>query len=266
MTEVDDKDDIALSAYIDGELPDEESRVLEQRLSNEPALARRLERLRGTDSDAQRVFAAIGERPMPQGVLDLLAEESPETEAGKDAETSNIVAFPQRGIKQYFQAPVAVAASVALLAGFLFGGVFQAGKQTPVEPAGLYAGQIRSDGKLHLLLEEGRSAETALLEEGRVAELMLTFQDRDGDYCRQLRVDGGGAPLQGVACRRGATWQVEAIGIAGKRSPDGSYQLAGGDTPAAIDSAIDELIGSLPPLDSDEENALISNAWKKSGD
>ena len=57
----------------------------------------------------------------------------------------------------------------------------------------------------------------------------------------------------------------KAVSIAGRRAPDGSYQQASGDTPKAIDSAIDALIGPLPPLDREEETSLISNGWKKSG-
>ena len=258
MTETDEHtDDIALSAYIDGELPEADVHELKARLLREPELARRLEVLRGSDSEAQRLYAAIDERPMPQAVLDLLQQKP--AAAGDD----NVIAFPTRGVRQFLQMPVAIAASVALLAGFLVADLFRESDIASPETGGLYAGQIDAQSNLHRLLEEGTSTDPQMLAEGISAELLLTFQDRNGDFCRQLRVDGGAAPLQGLACRRGDSWQVEAVSIAAEPSPDGSYQLASGATPIAIDAAIDALIGSRPPLDSDEEKAVISNAWTK---
>ena len=251
----DNRDDIALSAYIDGELPDVERQALQERLLREPALARRLELLRGADADALRLYAAIDKRPMPQGVLDLLA---------RAPQSGNVIAFPRRGVRQFLQVPVAIAASVALLAGFLVANLFR--ESSGPEVTGLYAGAVEAGSTLHHLLEDSVSAEELSLGDGLHAEILLTFEDRDGDYCRQLRVDGAGAPVQGIACRRGDGWQVEAVSIAGKRAPDGSYQQAGGDTPAAIEFAIDSLIGDLPPLDRDEESSIISRAWKNSQD
>lgn len=257
MTEIDDNaDDIALSAYIDGELPDADARALRERLLTEPALARRLEVLRGADRDALCMYAAIDKRPMPQAVLDMLGQ-------GEQAPaSSNVIAFPKRGMQQFFQMPVAIAASVALLAGFLVADFFRANDVIAPELTGLYAGEVDANSRLYRFLEEGTSAEGQMLADGQSAELLLTFQDRDGDYCRQLRVDGKSAPVQGVACRRGNVWLVEAVSIAGKRAPDGSYQQASGDTPAAIDSAIDAMIGPQAPLDLDEEKSMISNSWK----
>ncbi len=261
MTNIDDNtDDIALSAYIDGELPDDEVRTLKARLLKEPDLARRLETLRGADSEVLQLYDAIDKRPMPKAVLEMLGQDT------TDSQDSNVIAFPKRGLQQFFQLPVAIAASVALLAGFLVANIYQENNIAGPGQSGLYAGAVDTGSELHRLLEQGTSAETQTLASGQRAELLLTFEDRDGDYCRQLRIDGVGAPVQGVACRRGSAWQVEATSIAGKRSPDGSYQQASGETPDAIDSAIDALIGTAPPLDIDEEKAIISRTWKKPAD
>ncbi len=258
MTETEQHtDDIALCAYIDGELPESEASELQARLLQEPELARRLELLRGSDSDAQRLYAEIDERPMPQAVLDLLQQKP------AAAREDNVIAFPARGVRQFLQMPVAIAASVALLAGFLVADMFRATDDASPEVSSLYAGQIDAQSNLHRLLEEGTSNDAQVLAEGVSAELLLTFQDRNGDFCRQLRVDGGVAPLQGLACRRGDSWQVEAVSIAAEPAPDGNYQLASGATPIAIDAAIDALIGPRPPLDKDEERSIISNTWKK---
>ena len=99
MTDINDKtDDIALCAYIDGELPDDETRTLKARLLKEPDLARRLETLRGADSEVLQLYEAIDKRPMPKAVLEMLGQSEPETRAG------NVIAFPKRS--RFFSCPL----------------------------------------------------------------------------------------------------------------------------------------------------------------
>ena len=66
MTDLRDK----LSAFLDGELPDAESREIEEALTNDPALQAELETLMAADAVAQEEFAAILAEPVP---LDLAA-------------------------------------------------------------------------------------------------------------------------------------------------------------------------------------------------
>jgi len=92
---------------------------------------------------------------------------------------------------------------------------------------------------------------------------MLTFENRDSDWCRQLQLAAETGSVQALACRRRGAWQMEAVAYDIEASPDGNYLPASSSTPPALDAAIDEQIGDGEPLDVEAERRLISNAWKK---
>lgn len=254
MKQPDKDDDTLLSAYLDGELPDDEANRITERLAREPALMRRLEAMKGADDATRQAFSTIDERPMPAAVLEML---------GADARgpAASVVPFPKRVVQNFTQLPVALAASIALVAGFLVNEIL---REAPADPFRITPTGVVADGSdLHELLEFGISAEPQELTDGATGRLVLTFEDKAGDYCRHLVVDAGDHGMQGVACRRSGDWQVEALSFGGGTDAGGPFRQASGTTPAAVDSAIDTLIGSSDPLDLDEEKALISDTWNK---
>lgn len=252
-----DKDDLALSAYLDGELPQDEADRISERLAREPALAQRLEALRGGDDATRRLFAKVDELPMPQRVLDLLNEK------GQAPVDSKVVSFPVRFARQYFQLPVALAASVALLAGFMVSALLRDTGSGAGQLPFLAAGEIAADSGLHEQLESGIGNETRTSGSGFRSQLLLTFQDTSGDYCRQLRIATETRSAQALACRRDGTWRLETLDFDDGLVPGGQYQPASGATSAAVTAAIDALIGGNEPLDVAAETRLVENGWKK---
>lgn len=247
-------DDTLLSAYLDGELADDEAERITERLAREPALMRRLEAMKSADDATRQAFEKLDEQPMPAAVLDMLGTTAAERSA-------TVVPFPRRIVRHFIQLPVALAASVALVAGFLVSNVL---REAPSDPYGITpAGVVAAGSDLHELLEHGISAEAHQFADGATGQLVLTFEDKAGDYCRQLVVDGGEHGVQGVACRRDGSWQVETLSFGGGVDAGGPFRPASGTTPAAVNSAIDALIGPRDPLGVDEEKALISDTWKK---
>ncbi len=253
QTELDD--DTLLSAYLDGELTDDEADGITERLAREPALMRRLEAMQSVDTATRQAFEKLDEQPMPAAVLDMLGASASKTSA-------TVVPFPQRIVRNFAQLPVALAASVALVAGFLVSNVL---REAPTDPYGITpAGLVAAGSDLHELLEHGISAEPQAFADGATGELLLTFEDKAGDWCRHLVVDGGEHGVQGVACRRDGSWQIEALSYGRGMDAGGPFRQASGTTPAAVDSAIGALIGPRDPLGTDEEKALISDTWEKS--
>lgn len=250
------KDDELLSAYIDGELVADEVAVVVERLANEHALVRRLEAMRSSDDAVRAVYEQLDEKPLPDGVNQLLDL------AENKIETSKVVSFPVRGMRRFANMPVALAASVALVAGFL------AIRQMQVEPQtngveALIAGQLDIGSEVYDLLERGVSGEPGVLGESSEMRIVLSFESEGGDYCRQLFVGATDRSVHGVACRAATGWQLEAVALGAPGTPGGQFQPAAVDTPEAVSEAIDGLIGARDPLNQDEERALISTAWKK---
>jgi negative regulator of sigma E activity len=246
-------DDIALSAYLDNELPEDEADRLTVRLAADPALLRRREAMRGGDRATRQLFARIDKMPLPQAVLDLLA--APGAASGK------VLPFPVRAVRQFLQVPVAIAASVALLAGFLASDLLRTAATSGANVTAIVAGNVDAGSELHGLLESGVSSEPETLTGGVQGRLLLTFQDNAGDYCRQLRLASTARAVQALACRRSGQWQIETLDFAAA-TPDGQYQQAAQGGSAAVNAAVDALIGKNEPLDAAAESRLVRNGWK----
>jgi anti-sigma factor RsiW len=141
---MDKHDDELLSSYLDGELDAAKLRELEQRLATDEALQARLEALRGADRATRKWYAAVDARPMPASVLQLLAGAEPAARP----ESSKVLAFPARGLRRFWQMPVAIAASVALVAGFLVSKIAEQEPDTGSSTAMLTVRTIAPDSGL----------------------------------------------------------------------------------------------------------------------
>ncbi len=244
--------DELLSAYIDGELDRDTANAVTARLAAEPELMQRLEKLRGADEAIRRLLGSVDKLPMPDSVTQMIE--------AADA-TDNVVELRPRRRPTFLQMPVAIAASLALVAGFLANDFLRGTAPTGPGIEALSTGTIAADTSLHALLDEAPSGAPQAVAEGTSATLILSFQDRAGDFCRQLRIDSAAASTHAVACRRNDAWQLEAMAFASPGS--GQYQQAGSDTPAVVDSAVTALLGNGQILSDEEENAFISEGWKK---
>jgi negative regulator of sigma E activity len=248
-------DDELLSAYLDGELPSLDADKLTERLAREPALRKRLESLQASDEATRELFARVDEQPMPQAVLDLL-------QPAASAPADNVVEFRPRGWQRFASAPVAIAASVALAAGFLVSRLVEQAPDDAGAAAALYAKTIPADSPVYRLLEEQQSAERVTFADGSEGQVILSFADTGGDWCRQLAIGDSNGTVEALACRRGERWQTEAVSFSD--APASQYQQAAGGPSAALGAAIDRLIGDSQPIDKTEESRLIRENWKKS--
>lgn len=249
-------DDELLSAFIDGELSTDDAAALAERLAREPGLAQRLEAMRSGDEAVRALYAQLDQAPLPDGVMRLLDT------AGGEVEESRVVPFPLRAMRRLANQPFAIAAGVAVVAGFL--AVLQLQNRMPTSPVeALVAGQLEAGSEVYEFLEHGVSGRPEVIGESTSMQVILSFESGSGDYCRQLYVAAPGQAVHGVACKGIDGWQLEAVAAAAPDAPDGAFQTAVSDIPEAVSSAVDGLIGAREPLSEDEENTLISEGWKK---
>jgi hypothetical protein len=162
-----------------------------------------------------------------------------------------------------WQPPVAFAASAALIAGLLLGGLFQ-GREALAPADSVWAGRvIAPDSPLHALFESGLSGAPMALAGEAAGQIVLTFQDAAGDYCRQAQVDAPAATIQALACRRADAWQWQVASFDEAPAADAGlpYRPAAATPAPAIEAAIDRLIGDHLPLGAEAEAERVRSGW-----
>lgn len=259
-------DDELLSAYLDGELPREQADRVTDRLAAEPDLLRRLEALRSGDEAVRAAFADLDEVPLPDEVRALVAPSEPEsapTSAGVRS-GGDVVPFPVRVARSLWQPPVAIAASVALVAGLFMAGLLERGTAPESGDLPWTPGPIETSSPLHALLESHPAGAGMPLSHNATGAVRLTWRGRDGSYCRHVVVDRPGEKLEAVACRRDGAWEwrVASLVPAARGDSGQTYLPASGGADPAIRAAISGTIGEDPPLDAAGEDALIGSGWE----
>jgi len=244
-------DDDALSALIDGTLPDDRAVALRARLAREPALAARFAAMERANRAVRDAYRDVVDEPLPERVLELLR--APEARAAKVVDLG--ARRRGRALPAWF--PQAAAAGIALAIGLGLGfGLGQRSSEAPA--AGLLAatGAVARGSPLYELLESVPSGEPRAID-GATAEARFTFRAQGGDWCRELTVSSAAARNAAVACRRGGGWRVDLIGV--EAAGGEVYRPAGADA-APLREAVDALIDG-EPLEAAAERALVERGW-----
>ena len=247
MTHPSNITDDQLSAFLDGELPDDEMSLIEQALNDHPELQKRLEQFEAVDALIAPAFDEILTEPVPEDVTSLLRGE-------EDAQstTAQIISFPKaRKFLSDHGVPMAAAATVALVASSIISGT------TPQSP-NTFAFHDRPD--LVELLAQSPSGERVSLSGDQTAEVLLSYAQGEGGYCREFAIYGNTETVQAVACNESGSWAMKVAEFSqGTPSADGSYGLAS-SAGAALEAFVDETMAE-DALDADQEAALIANGW-----
>jgi negative regulator of sigma E activity len=256
-------DDEALSALLDGALPAAEADELRARLLRDPVLARRLAALQNVDGVLSRAYGGIVNEPLPDGVVALLdaserAEHAQDSDGRLDAGQ-----FPVWTRSNWLDGRTAIAASVALVGGFLLAFALQSLTRSSTELEALAeGGTIEQGSLLYEALQTLPSSQSRELTTEVSATPRLTFVNVDGEYCRRLDLTSDSGRTQTLACRRNGDWQLELATFAAQSSasPGGVYRPATDDVSPQIENAIDTFIEG-EPLGLEAESALIRRGW-----
>lgn len=247
--------DEMLSAYIDNELAPNEMNRVRNALAQDKVLAARLRRLEESDALIAAAYSAIDNEPMPEGVMALLEGAAPKPPAADHT----VIAFPGRRPRapRHWAAPLA--ASVALAIGVVVG--MQVGSGT-TQPGVMLAGDVHSKSALHDVLMRTPSGKTAKLAQTNVTVTpILSFEAKDGRFCREFSVDGASEGRRALACMRDGHWRVE-IAVASAQLDKGGYVTATSGLAAQFDSVIEEVMAS-DAFDESVERQLIEIGWKR---
>lgn len=237
------QDNELLSRYLDGELNQAEHSSLQARLEAEPLLAAYLQRLQRVDQLLQATLRAEG--AVPVQVVAMLAPEQ-----------SNVVQLsPRREQRWSYAVAASLFAGLALLGGQQWVGVASSNLLVPdIAQAPAFS---------EILEQQASSASNWYPVAGDVhMRPLLTFASSGGTWCREFLANQASESWRGIACRRGAHWDVELLvqspGLAAENT---GYQTASADSAELVASYIHDNSQDIP-LGLQQEMALIANSWR----
>lgn len=258
MTYSDEK----LSAYLDGELPPEETAAIRDALEKDVLLRDRLARLQRADAAVRAAYGAIDDTPLPESVTDLLkggaAEKRP---AGPEGNIRFFPAMRRRAAAAPW--PVAIAASLAMVVGFISG---QQLSFSPDAPSGAVqmARVIEPNTPLFEVLNRGVSAQTHQIASDADLRLepVLSFRRLDGSYCREFFAHDANSRTHSVACKEEENWIIKiAVTTSAGNTPEGAYETASTAGDTLVTDYIDRII-SGDALSAEEEEDLSRSDWQ----
>ena len=230
--------DEQIAAYADGELTGEELAAAEAAISNDPAIARKVEVHRALRSQLGEHFAPVLEQPVPERLTSLL-----QGEAAMDNVASFAAARQKRGLPPAVRrwAPIAgpaIAAALALA-------VLVPGTGGNDVPDGYAGATLAAALDQQLVSEQGPDAATRIL---------LSFEDQQGQLCRTFRSGESG----GIACRDHTGWKLE-VGMMLDRAQSTQFRQAGSEA-ELMEAAQDMAAGGA--LTAEQEAAARERDWR----
>lgn len=239
-----------IMAYLDGQMSDAECERFEGHMAHDPALAAAVERMVANDNLLRSAFAA----PMAEGVGGDVLARFGLAEASTPV-ADNVVAFPSPAPVK--TAPVAANEDVApwrRLHWPALGG----GLAACLALVAFFQGGQSEFGKA---MDTTASRQIAALEEGMTVQPVLSFQAGDGRFCREFVRVSGAVATDGIACKSGDDWTIEAeVKGAPTLSSGQQIEVAGGADGKGLSDAYTRL-NAGDPLPVDEEKALIAKKW-----
>lgn len=231
-----------LMVYVDGELPSDDMRRIDEAIAADPALRAYVEEQQSLRRSLHDAFDPLLAAPVPDALLAATA-------ARPSWRWRIRQGWSGAGLRRallWSGLPAGAALAAGLVLGLFLGGP---GADIVSGPGGLTA-----QGNLAAALTHGLASEPVRSAE---AQIGISFKDKAGAYCRTFSLPGAA----GVACRRQGGWHIAALAQTQKETGAGAaYRPAASGMPDAVRSAVSGLIAGAP-LDAAGERQARAAGW-----
>ena len=212
-------DDAQLMAYAGGELDLKTAGELELAATQDKALAKRLASFQQTRTLAKQAIDQHLSEPVPvameANILAMLAAANAKEAAALETATPPAIVTPANDNRRKNWFELAVAASVALVAGGFLG--FGLSQNNDVALINQIAIAHLNDSQLSQLLGSAPSGEARTMENGARFKVIATFNNSENATCREFEIDGQDAKtLVSVVCHNGKNWDLQFAVAAGQ--------------------------------------------------
>jgi hypothetical protein len=246
--------DETLMAYADGELAAAERAYVESAVAADPRVAERLAIFVETRKALTEEFGNIAKLKVPPHLLATINCAPPRLAAAPAPSRT-----ARRGLYEMLALPAWIvwtpALAAAALAALLIGRQGPATTPQPQESA-RFADTALTAALDHQLMPEPTAAPTDV-------RIVYTFRSKAGTYCRQYeRHPEAKDMLQGIACREGGVWRIEAEAAAppAPAARPGGLLPAGGDEAPVVTETFNRLRDG-DALGPEQEQELVAKGF-----
>lgn len=247
--------DEQLSALLDGELDADAQRQLRQAMAKDAQLAKRYADLAMIDTEIKTLFEEIDSQPIPQSIINLLAD------------TDDIPLSNPEPIRQ----PIAwrpwmnrAAAVLVLGAGIGIGNMmFNSGNTSTSHYAStMQYGPVSTSSSLAQILNHGAMAVKHALPDDHAAHVtpVLSFRHKDGRLCREFTASKADSTNRAVACFDQQQWQIVLTAQGQQSALENEYETASAITPSAFEKQVRNMMEG-DPLSIAQEGVLRKRGW-----
>lgn len=235
--------------YVDGEIDESTRATIDHSLASDPALVQRIARARAVRAQLASVFDPVLKEPVPDRLMALLRTPSNEM-------PSNVTPLPTSKRAAAVRARWSWHEWGAMAASLILGIVASRGlnRSSELPLVGQVDQSLVARGPLDAALTNQLGTDT-----DREIRVPVTFTAAGGQLCRAFTVVSAGG-WSGVACRRGATWTLDALDKGADPASTEAYRMAGAALPASILATVDSLRRG-EPLDENAEVAAKARGW-----
>ena len=235
--------DETLSAFLDSELSPSEMEAVRERLATDPSITDRLAELAAVDSELKSHYGDIDDRPFPESVTRMLAEDNQETPKPTD---SNVVSFPWwRRLRGHSGKAIAA----AVVAGFAMAQWLT----MPTADNAVWS-------EVAATLDSRPSGETYSVNASIELTPRLTFRNQSGEWCRQFRLETHSNGSEQIACRtHSGNWEQRVQVETGQAVASDGYRTASGGS--VLDDQLDRMMAT-PPIGPEKEHELLERNWR----
>lgn len=264
--------DEILSAYIDGELTEENRIAVERASKKSSEVLKRIEEIRNIDDLFAKTYRAIDTTPVPENVLSTL-QAFPQQRPNEGVE--KVKTTPPTNDNRQTAKPksfwyIGLAASILLVMVLGFGRTLPI-SATNEEQANEFifaqqtAGVIGPENVLFNILENEHSGSSVIINQSSEAIVwpIMTFRNSENNYCRQFNITTSTVGTQNIACREGNNIWAVKVSVEDSNpslSLDGLYQTATANSDPIIDAKVRQMIKG-DAFGIETEAVLIEQKW-----
>ena len=250
--------DEQLRAYLRGSLAAAEMDAIEAAFTADPSLTDRMLRLAETDDGSSAdalvrdAFAPVEALAVPPRLTAALNEATPvATNIVDFAAAKSARQLPRWGWPQLSAMAASLALGVFVGQGYLTGSNQTDNLVVASAEGPSFAPQLEA-----MLAKAGSGAKRPIDGLGE-AEVVISFRNGDGQLCRQFQISSANRVTDGVSCREGDRWSVEAL--ASRAAAGTELSTASGEAAPAVLAAVDAIIVGDVIVGAAEARALADN-------